>query len=176
MDFIIKMERAFDYIESHLLEDIDYQELSLVSECSPHHFQRIFTYITNKTLVEYIRQRRLSKASLELQTTDIRIIDLAFKYGYESSGSFTRAFQQLQGVSSSIARKDKCILKEYPRLTFKLSVSGLEPLNYRVEIKPAFKMIAIKQAMNIVGEQNLKCIPKMWKDFSIGAKRFPINA
>ena len=59
---------------------------------SEYSLQRIFMFITDLSLSEYIRKRRLSRAFEELKTSDIKIIDLSIKYQYESSISFSRAF------------------------------------------------------------------------------------
>lgn len=63
-------------------------------------FQRMFTYIADTNLSEYIRRRRMTQAAFELQNSDVRIIDLALKYGYESPDSFTRAFHKIHGAKS----------------------------------------------------------------------------
>lgn len=65
------------YIEENLTENIEYKELSKIVGISEYNLQRIFIFLTNISLSEYIRKRRLSKAFEELKTTDIKIIDLA---------------------------------------------------------------------------------------------------
>lgn len=93
MDNRIKFEELIKYIETHLTEKIDYNELAKILSVSEQSMQRIFIFITNMSLSEYIRKRRLSKAYEELKSSDIKIMDLAIKYQYESETSFTRSFK-----------------------------------------------------------------------------------
>lgn len=90
MDWLNKMNNAIDYIENNLLHEIDLDIVAQKAFCSNYNFQRMFSFITDVTLTEYIRRRKLTLAALELQSSKIKIIDLAFKYGYESSVSFGR--------------------------------------------------------------------------------------
>ena len=66
MDWIIGMQKAIDYIESHMTEEIDYEEVAKESYSSSYHFQRVFSLLCGYTLGEYIRMRRLSLAGAEL--------------------------------------------------------------------------------------------------------------
>lgn len=162
MDLLENMNRAMDYIEAHLTEEIDYKELAASALCSVSNFQRFFTYMTDVSLAEYIRRRRLSSAALELQQSDIRIIDLAAKYGYESSASFSRAFLAMHGATPSEARQGKR-LKSYPRMTFRFSIKGDTALDYRIVTKPAFHMVGIKERINKKENENLRYMPDFWK-------------
>jgi AraC family transcriptional regulator len=84
MDWLDKMNKAMDYIESNLTGDISYDKIAQLACCSTYHFQRMFPFITGVTLSEYIRRRRLTLAAFELQTTNIKVIDVAIKYVYDS--------------------------------------------------------------------------------------------
>ncbi len=61
------MNRAIDYIEANLTEEIELNEAARMACCSSYQFQRMFSFITDVTLAEYIRRRRLTLAALELQ-------------------------------------------------------------------------------------------------------------
>lgn len=78
------LNRAMEYIEEHLTQTIDYQQLAIIANCPIYYFQRIFFFMTQMTLNEYIRKRRMSLAIADLQYTHNKIIDIAMKYGYES--------------------------------------------------------------------------------------------
>lgn len=120
MDWFERMNGAMSYIEDHLASEIDYEEAARIACCSSYHFQRMFSFITDVTLSEYIRRRRLTLAAFELQKGSGRVIDVALKYGYDSPNSFTRAFQSLHGVTPSLARDEGVQLKAYPRMSFQL--------------------------------------------------------
>lgn len=94
-----------DYIEENLTNKIEYKDLAKIVGISDYSLQRIFTFLTGISISEYIRKRRLSKAYLELKTSKIKIIDLAIKYNYESSISFSRAFKQQFNITPKECRK-----------------------------------------------------------------------
>ncbi|SDX44582.1 AraC family transcriptional regulator [Eubacterium barkeri] len=66
MDWITRLNCAMNYIEEHLTEPIDYEELAKVACCSAYHFQRMFAYMADVPLSEYIRRRRMSSAAVDL--------------------------------------------------------------------------------------------------------------
>ncbi len=99
MDWITGIQNAIDYIEEHLTESIDYDKVSEQSFSSSYHFQRIFSILCGFTIGEYVRNRRLSLSGSELATTNIKVIDVALKYGYESPDSFAKAFQKFHGIT-----------------------------------------------------------------------------
>jgi len=140
MEWLEKMNGAINYTEDNLSSNIDFEKVARVACCSSFHFQRMFSFIIDVPLSEYIRRRRLTLAAFELQNSDIKIIDIGLKYGYESPDSFTRAFQNLQGVTPSLARKTGVQLKAYPRISFHISIKGDVEMNYRIEEAEASKV------------------------------------
>lgn len=145
MDYLNRMNEALDYIEKNLDGEIDYKKVSSIACCSVSYFQRVFSFITEISLSEYIRRRRMTLAAFELQNSDIKIIDLAMKYCYESPDSFSRAFQNLHGITPSVARNSGVPLKAYPRITFHISIKGDVEMNYRIEKKEAFRIVGVKR-------------------------------
>ncbi len=143
MDWLDRMNNAMDYIEKNLADEISYEKVAQIACCSTYHFQRMFSYITNVPLSEYIRRRRLTLAAFELNTSDIKVIDVAIKYGYESPEAFSREFKNLHGVMPSSARDMGISLKAYPRMTFSISIKGDIKMDYRIEKREAFEMFGI---------------------------------
>ncbi len=162
MDFLKNMNEAMAYIESRLDEEIDLQAAARIAFCSDHHFKRMFSFLAGIPISEYIRRRRLSRAAFELQGSEIRIIDLAFRYGYESADSFTRAFRQLHGVTPSESRRSGKALIAYPPMTFRLTVEGGNPMNYRIVEKEAFRIVGIMKRVPIVFKGVNPDIADMW--------------
>ena len=156
------MNDALDYIETNLDGEIDYAAVARMACCSPYHFQRVFTAVTDVTLSEYIRRRRLTQAALELRDTDSKVIDIAMKYGYQSADAFTRAFGGLHGITPSRARSQGARLKAYPRITFTLSIKGVIAMKYRIEEKKAFRVVGVKEQFSAVVEESFIELPKMW--------------
>ncbi|WP_338706985.1 AraC family transcriptional regulator [Paenibacillus amylolyticus] len=160
MDWLMRMNRALDYIEMNLVGEIELKEIAQCAYCSSYQFQRMFSFITNVSLAEYIRRRRLTLAAIELQNSDRRVVDIAIKYGYESPVSFARAFQSLHGVNPAMAREEGTALKAYPRLSFLISIKGEEPMNYRIETKESFEIFGIEKVFQLNG---VETPAELWK-------------
>jgi AraC family transcriptional regulator len=124
VDWQSGMNKAIDYMEGNLSEEIDIHIVAQFVGCSAWEFQRMFSFLTHTTVGSYIRCRKLSLAASELLTTDRKIIDIALKYGYESPTAFSRAFSQLFGLSPSAARTERASLELTPRLTFENDEEG----------------------------------------------------
>ena len=95
------------YVEKNLTGKIDYDELA--RECATNKFNvmRIFSALTDFTLAEYVRARKLSEAGRALCETDDSVIDIGFKYGYTTPESFTKAFKAFNGFTPRDCRKNK---------------------------------------------------------------------
>lgn len=145
MDWITGIQNAINYIEDHLLEEIDYEEVAKQSFSSNYHFQRVFSILCGYTLGEYIRNRRLSLAGLELQAQKAKVIDVALKYGYDSPDSFAKAFQKFHGITPSGARMDGAILNSFSRLSLKITLEGGKTMNYRIEEKKELVLTGYKR-------------------------------
>ncbi|WP_250861424.1 methyltransferase domain-containing protein [Oceanirhabdus seepicola] len=113
------MNQAMEYIENNLSNKIDYNSAAQFMNCSEWEFRRIFSFLAQIPLSEYVRSRRLTMAALDIQK-GAKIIDIAQRYGYESQAAFSRAFSKLHGLAPSLARDKGVTLNPYPRLTFKL--------------------------------------------------------
>lgn len=160
MDLIKQLNLCLDYIEENLTGDINQDTMAKLAGCSVYNFQRIFSYIADKPLSEYIRSRRLTLAAFDLLNGRERIIDIAMKYGYESQDSFTRAFKTFHGVLPSQVRNQTVMLKSCPKLSFQITIKGAEDMNYQLETWPAFKIAGIKNRVRT--EEAFKVIPGIW--------------
>jgi AraC family transcriptional regulator len=167
MDSLKRLNEAITYIDENLTGDIDFKEVARIAFCSEYHFQRMFSYLAGVSLSEYIRRRRLSLAAFELINSHVRIIDLAIKYGYSSPDSFTRAFQGLHGITPSEARNNGQSLKAFPRMTFQLSISGGNEMNYRIVEKEAFNLVGIKKRVPIIFNGVNPEIAAMWQSLDM---------
>lgn len=147
MDWITGLQRALDYVEAHLTEEIDYGTVAKQACSSAFHFQRVFGLLCGFSLGDYIRMRRLSLAAEELQRTDAKVIDVALKYGYDTPESFSRAFARFHGVTPSGARRGGNV-KSFSRLSVKLILSGGSMMDYRIEKRDAFQLVCKKQQVN----------------------------
>ena len=145
MDWITGIQNAINYIEAHLTGELDYEQIAKESFSSSFHFQRVFSILCGYTLGEYIRSRRLTLAGAELANTREKVIDVAFRYGYDSPESFAKAFQKFHGITPTQAREPGARLTSFSRLSIKVSLEGGTMLNYRIEEKPAMLLTGYKR-------------------------------
>lgn len=124
MELVKGIQKAIDYIEENLLEELKYEEIAKRAYISSFHFQRIFSMVCGITLGEYIRNRRLSLSKEEILNTDINIINIAFKYGYKTPDGYTRAFYRYYGVTPSAARARKCKLNSFEKISVQKLFKG----------------------------------------------------
>jgi len=162
MEWLRQLSQAIDYIEDNLTGDISYDEAAKIACCSTYYFQRMFSYVAGIPLSEYIRRRRMTVAAFELQTSDIKVVDLGLKYGYVSPTSFNRAFQTVHGVAPTVARMAGTILNAYPRISFSIKVTGGESMRYRVETKDSIRIVGVRIALEEDQEQNFEIVPVFW--------------
>lgn len=164
MTWIHSLQAAINYMEDHLLDDPSIESIAKQANFSAFHFQRTFTILTGISVSEYIRRRRLTLAAYELTRSETKVIDLAYKYGYETPEAFSKAFRRQHGVSPTEARKFVGKLKSYNRLVVQVNLKGAEPMNYKIVELDAFKVAGIKREFSLVNEQNQVGIPKMWNE------------
>lgn len=143
---------------------MDYEEVAKQAYSSSFHFQRVFSILCGFTLGDYIRMRRLSLAGNELATCGVRVIDAAFKYGYDTPESFSRAFSRFHGVSPSQAKQGGSSLKFFSPLSVKLILDGGNMINYRIETKDAFQLICKKKQVSGKAELSAEVIAPFWKE------------
>lgn len=166
MDWVKLLQQAIDYMESHLLEKINYEDAAKEVNMSSYNFHRIFSLMAGMTANEYIRSRRLSLAGQEMQMTDNKIIDIAYKYGYETPESFAKAFSRFHGVSPRSARKKGTQLCLFNPLVIKIILEGGKTMNYRIEETGKQRFIAKVRAFNNenINDDSNHEIPDFWDE------------
>ncbi len=117
-----EFNKLMDYIETHLTEDISGNDIAKIVGLSDYHFRRMFSYMAGMSLNEYIKNRRLSVANVEL-IDGAKVTDIAYKYGYQSIEGFSRAFREWSGFLPSEVTKNK-IQKSFPKFTFYIDIRG----------------------------------------------------
>ncbi len=141
MEWMVLIKKTIQHIEEHITEDISVDDLAEQIGISPFFLQKGFAMLCGYSISEYIRNRRLTLAGKELLGTNVKVIDLAIKYGYESPDSFTKAFTRFHGVSPIAARKDEVMLKNFVPLKLKLSVEGGFLIDYKIVNKNSFTVV-----------------------------------
>lgn len=124
MDTVSCIQRAIDFIEDNILDELDPAIIASQAYMSSFHFQRVFSIVCGLTLGDYIRNRRLTLAGLEIKSSGTKIMEAAFKYGYESSESFSRAFARFHGVSPMMARSQTSHIKSFAKISVQSILGG----------------------------------------------------
>lgn len=162
------IQQAICYMEDHIYEDISYTDVAKSVRMSNYHFHRTFSFITGMTANEYLRKRRLTLAALELQTTDISVIDAAYKYGWDSPESFSKAFSRFHGCSPKQARQKGATLHLFNPLVIKIQLEGGSIMDYRMEHRERQQFLALVRAfpIEIINDDNDHSIPDFWTECS----------
>lgn len=138
-----ELSRAIEYIEAHLTGELSLEEISGHVGISDYHFRTVFYYLAGMTLSEYLKRRRLSEANRDL-LLGASVTDVAYRYGYGSMDGFTRAFKKWSGFLPSEAVKQR-VHKPFPKLSFIIAVKGGNPMDCRIEEKPAFYLAGVSR-------------------------------
>lgn len=166
MSYYSDIQKIIDFIESNLKEDIDILSVVEMSHFSVTHFYRLFQAMVGDSIKNYIQKRRLSNIAIELVTTNTRLIDIAFAYGYNSQEVFTRAFTKAFNITPGRyrAQKSKVILYEKVDIFERLrsnsnSLFFIEP---RIILDKEFKLVGMKEIVKPGSE----VITKLWNTFN----------
>lgn len=164
MEWIAAMQQAITYMEEHLMEEINYEDVAKRVHTSSYEFHRAFSFLTGMTANAYIRNRRLSLAGREIVETDARITDIALKYGYETPESFTKAFTRFHGVAPKFAREESAKLVLFNPLVIKITVEGGKSMDYRIVQTEEQKFIALVRSFSneIINDEENHDIPDFW--------------
>lgn len=145
MEWINCIRESVDYMESHLLEIQNSAEVAEHVHMSCMYLQRGFQVLTGYTLGEYMRNRKLYLAAIELTGTEVSAIDIALKYGYETPASFHKAFVRFYGFSPTDVRKNRGKIKSFLRLKVNITVQGGENMQFKIEKKEAIKIVGFQR-------------------------------
>lgn len=162
MDWIVGMQKAINYIEEHLTSEIDFTDLAQFVSYSPRYFQKLFGLLCGTSVGDYIRKRRLTLAGNEICSSDIKISDIAQKYGYDNPNSFTRAFIGFHGISPTEVREKEVTLKSFSPLHLKISVEGGNSIDYKIIEKEEFYILGKVEKHTIVEKEEYASINHFW--------------
>lgn len=163
MEWTESLKRAVQYIEKHLLDDIDVNQVAASVYMSPFYFQKGFSIMTGYSVGEYIRRRRLYLAALDAAAGQEKIIDLAYKYGYQTPESFTKAFSRFHGVPPAQIKGDTTKIKVFLPLKITVTIQGGNDMDYTVEKMEAMQVIGLERRIDY--DSGYRDAPKFWEEF-----------
>lgn len=178
MEWLTSIRSAIDYMEDHLEDNISAQDVADLVYLSPFFLQKGFSLMTGYGIGEYIRNRRLYLAALDLKGTKDKVIDIALRYCYETPESFTKAFSRFHGATPSQVRGGASITAFLP-LTITLSIQGAKQMDYKITPMFPFKVIGFQKVFD--NETAYAEIPKYWDEicekyaFNVYAGNAPAN-
>lgn len=159
-NWIEGIQNAISYMEENLTEDIKVKDVAEKAYVSEFHFQRIFSALCGFSVGEYIRNRRMTLAAKELAASDVKVIDVAVKYGYDSPDSFAKAFTRFHGITPSAAKEKGAKLRDFAPVRITLSLEGGTMMEYKIVEKAAFTVMGRKRVFDT--ETSYQEIPKYW--------------
>lgn len=165
MEWIAAIQQAIAYMEAHLMEEINYEDVARQFHISAYELHRSFSFLTGMSPNAYIRSRRLSLAGREIVETDRKITDIALQYGYETPESFTKAFTRFHGVAPRFARAEAAKLVLFNPLVIKITVEGGKSMDYKIVQTKQQKFIAVVKSFQntIINDDDNHDIPDFWQ-------------
>lgn len=164
MENLIRMIRAIDYIEAHLTEKIQLEDIAREACFSEYYFHKLFHLLIGDTPGTYIKKRRLYEAAKKLQQSKTKVIDVAFEFGYQSPEAFSRAFSKHFGMNPKDVYDNQQRLIRYPKHA--LTLNNLKHIQRGVSMEPR---VEEREEMKFVGpvyygDNKNGEIPEFWKN------------
>ena len=162
MEWTESIRKTVDYLEEHLL---DFEEIADVSDevgISRFYLQKGFRLMTGYSMAEYVRNRRLYLAALDVTAGREKIIELSYKYGYDTPESFSKAFSRFHGVTPVQLRKDASKMHVFLPLKIKIEIQGGNEMDYIVEKMENFQVIGLEKEFSF--DTSYEQIPKYWEE------------
>jgi AraC family transcriptional regulator len=157
------VQKAIWFVEGHLGEEITLDDVADVAGLSRHHMVRAFGQVTGRSVMRYVRARRLSEAARGLAAGAPDILSVALDAGYGSHEAFTRAFRDQFGVTPERVRAHGCVttlkLVEPIKLDHLLAVKLAPPR--MVERGP----ILLAGLLEHYKDGDMSAIPNQWQRF-----------
>lgn len=179
MDWLTSFKKAIDYMETHMLSDIGAKDVADAVHISPSYFQKSFKIVTGYSIGEYLRNRRLYLAGMDVLNAvpadnsplqknpkalaDKTVLDLAYKYGYDTPESFTKAFSRFHGMSPTQLKSQPTKIKVFLPLIVEISIRGGNKMEFQLEKRQSMQMIGLGRIFSY--DTSYQDIPKFWCEF-----------
>lgn len=169
MEWTEALNRTIAFAESHLRSRLTVADLAKAAGISAFHLQRGFRIITGFSLGEYVRNRRLYCAALEIANTERSVLDIALDFQYETAESFTKAFSRFHGstpsqVRSAGAKKSALPVTPFLPVTISIHVTGGNKMDYAVAAVKGFTVIGFERELPF--ENSYATVPQFWDEIS----------
>lgn len=139
ISLVQRIQQSIDYVECHICDVIDLEEVAKVAYMSQASYYAIFSKMFDTTIKSYITRRRLTIAAYQLVHEENSILDIALGVCYGSSEAFSRKFKKFYGVSPSSYRKKGVFIELYP---------AVKLIDVRRNIVEGGKVMELTKSMN----------------------------
>lgn len=163
MEWNEKLQIIIDYVEHHLQrieEPVREEDIARIAGCSFGFFQKVFSYMQGISFAEYIRYRKMTLAGYDLKSTKMKVVEISYKYGYDSPTSFTKAFSQFHGISPKEARKGQADLKVFA----KMQVHEAHTYTWRLSEEKELRLIGKQIKISKKKDAHFESIPAFWSE------------
>ena len=157
------LRESINYMEKNLFLDCTVKKVADHVHISPYYFEKAFKMVKGYTIGEYVRNRRLYLAEIELIKTKEKVIDLAYRYGYDTPESFTKAFSRFHGLSPIQIKEQPYKIKQFLPLKISISVKGGNQMEYTIESMESFEVIGIGRVFSY--DEAFNKIPSFWNEW-----------
>jgi AraC family transcriptional regulator len=157
------MQKALDFIDENLMEDISLYDISCEAGFSAPQFYRLFKRLTGDTVNSYILRRKLSLAAKDIKNSSHSISSIAYDYGFSSHDVFTRAFTRVYGVSPSKYRQEDGIVPLKRTFLEGKKQEDEYQMEFQVINHPNFEVVGLECDAKIWDQDG--SIGKLWSDF-----------
>lgn len=163
MEWLKSIRKAISCLEEHLLDAQEDYDVAREVGISAIYLQKGFHIMTGYSMAEYVRNRRLYLAALDVIRDKEKVIDLAFKYGYDTPESFSRAFARFHGISPVQLKRNPAKMHVFLPLRINITIQGGNEMDYIVEKEKALRLIGFEREFSM--ENSYTEIPEFWDEY-----------
>ena len=169
MEWLSCIRKTIDILEEQILEDAELDDnfgIGKVAQevgVSAFYLQKGFAIMTGFSIAEYVRNRRLYLAALDILSGK-KVIDAALDYGYDTPDSFTKAFSRFHGVTPIQLKNEPHRLKTFLPLKINITIQGGNKMDYIIEDAAEFTVIGFER--EFVFSQGYEKVPKFWDEMN----------
>jgi AraC family transcriptional regulator len=127
---IEKINSIINFVEDNIKKDITLEIISQCVHLSKFHTDRIFKAMTNRSLMDYVRCRKLSHSLNSLLHTNMKIVEISLEYSFKYEQSYIRSFKRTFQISPGKFRKEKPEIEIVDKLSLNYITSKGKNMNY----------------------------------------------